>query len=260
MAILLRAAGVPTRIVSGFLMGEYNPVGDVYIIRQSDAHAWVEVYLPGVGWTEFDPTPAGANPQNTGLTALFLHYADALSLFWNSYVLTYDTDSQGQLVHSAQETLERLRKRLEVRSDNFVLETKRRAAQFLLSMERAFDGGVAWFCIAAVLGAYLIYRSRYEIRNHWWLFQLRRTGRVDSRIVDSLFYSAVRLAERKESQRRRSQTWREWIGAVSHAERRTILQRALAVFEKSKYGLEPSSAGDVAILQEALRDLRSLIQ
>ena len=44
MAVLLRAVGVPTRIVNGFLMGEYNPVGDTYVVRQSDAHSWVEVY------------------------------------------------------------------------------------------------------------------------------------------------------------------------------------------------------------------------
>ena len=56
MAVLLRASGVPTRLVNGFLMGEYNPVGDAYIVRQSDAHSWVEVYLPRVGWFPIDPT------------------------------------------------------------------------------------------------------------------------------------------------------------------------------------------------------------
>ena len=260
MAILLRAVGVPTRMVNGFLMGEYNPVGDAYIIRQSDAHAWVEAYLPGAGWTEFDPTPGGANQQDTGLTAQFLNYVDALGLFWNTYVLTYDTDSQGQLVHSAHESVESFRKRLEIRRDEFVLAAKRAAGQFLLGIQRTLEGPAAWICLAAALAAYLVYGSRHEIRNRWWLFLLRRTGRVDNRIVGSLFYSAIRLAERKETQRRSSQTWREWIGTVSHDQRRSVLQRALDVFEKSKYGPGPSSAGDVAILQEALRDLRSLIQ
>src|SRR5215471_7971193 len=47
MAILLRAVGIPTRLVNGFLMGEYNPVASDYIIRQSSAHSWVEAYIPG---------------------------------------------------------------------------------------------------------------------------------------------------------------------------------------------------------------------
>ena len=65
MAIMLRTVGIPTRIVNGFLPGEYNSIGGSYIVRQSDAHSWVEVYAPGKGWLEFDPTPpdpTGAKP------------------------------------------------------------------------------------------------------------------------------------------------------------------------------------------------------
>jgi transglutaminase-like putative cysteine protease len=55
MAILLRAAGVPTRLVQGFLPGDRSPTG-IETLRNSFAHAWVEVYFPGYGWVEFDPT------------------------------------------------------------------------------------------------------------------------------------------------------------------------------------------------------------
>jgi hypothetical protein len=260
MAILLRAAGVPTRLVNGFQMGEYNPVGDAYIVRQSDAHAWVEVYLPGSGWTEFDPTPAGVNPQDTGLVAQLMHYTDAFGLFWNTYVLTYDTDSQGKLVHSAHERLDRIRKGLEVRRDSFVLGAKDRAVQVFSTAQSYLQGSAAWFCIAIVCLAYLVYDRRRYLRARWWLFRLRRTGRVDERMIYSLFQSAVSIAERHESHRRSSQTWREWIDALAHAERRSILQRAADVFEKSRYGRNTASAGDVAVLQQAVRDLRSLIQ
>src|SRR6185436_13828106 len=67
MAVLLRSVDVPTRLVNGFLMGEYNPIGDAYIVRESDAHSWVEVYLPGAGWTEFDPTPGSSTQPDAGL-------------------------------------------------------------------------------------------------------------------------------------------------------------------------------------------------
>ena len=56
MAVLLRAEGVPTRIVTGYGPGERNPLTGYFEVRQADAHAWVEVYYPRVGWLPYDPT------------------------------------------------------------------------------------------------------------------------------------------------------------------------------------------------------------
>jgi transglutaminase-like putative cysteine protease len=54
--LMLRAVGVPARLAVGYSQGEPNDVGTIYYILQNDAHAWVEVYFPGVGWVEFEPT------------------------------------------------------------------------------------------------------------------------------------------------------------------------------------------------------------
>ncbi len=54
--MLMRAAGVPARVVTGYMGGSWNSVGGYYTVRQSDAHAWAEVWLDGNGWTRFDPT------------------------------------------------------------------------------------------------------------------------------------------------------------------------------------------------------------
>jgi len=56
MAILLRAEGIPTRIVTGYGPGDRNPLTGYWEVRQSDAHAWVEVYYPNAGWLPYDPT------------------------------------------------------------------------------------------------------------------------------------------------------------------------------------------------------------
>lgn len=56
--LLMRAAGVPSRVVTGYQGGEKNGVGDYYVVRQSDAHAWSEVWLSGRGWVRVDPTAA----------------------------------------------------------------------------------------------------------------------------------------------------------------------------------------------------------
>jgi len=58
--MLMRAADVPARVVTGYQGGSWNPVGRYYTVRQSDAHAWAEVWLDGQGWTRFDPTAAVA--------------------------------------------------------------------------------------------------------------------------------------------------------------------------------------------------------
>jgi hypothetical protein len=58
-AVLLRLQGVPTRYVTGFSMDAAEFVGGHYVVRESDAHAWIEAWIPGRGWIEADPTPAG---------------------------------------------------------------------------------------------------------------------------------------------------------------------------------------------------------
>lgn len=56
MVVLARAAGVPARLAVGYAGGSYDPATAEYVVREADAHSWVEVYIPGVGWVEFEPT------------------------------------------------------------------------------------------------------------------------------------------------------------------------------------------------------------
>jgi transglutaminase-like putative cysteine protease len=65
---LMRAAGVPARVVSGYQGGYYNKAGDYWVVRQSDAHAWAEVWMNGRGWVRVDPT-AAVSPQRVQLGA-----------------------------------------------------------------------------------------------------------------------------------------------------------------------------------------------
>lgn len=61
LCVMARSVNLPARYVTGYLPGEYNPFSGFYEIRAKDAHAWVEIYIPGAGWTIFDPVPGG-NP------------------------------------------------------------------------------------------------------------------------------------------------------------------------------------------------------
>ena len=70
--ILMRGAGIPARVVTGYQGGEYNTLSDFMVVRQRDAHAWAEVYLEGRGWVRVDPTSAVAPERlSLGLTEVF---------------------------------------------------------------------------------------------------------------------------------------------------------------------------------------------
>ncbi len=118
-AVMMRAAGIPSRIVLGYQGGELNPLGDYLIVRQSDAHAWTEVWLEGVGWRRVDPTAAVAPERvNSGISAsmfdgigaawglaapsLLLHRLmltwDALNARWNEWVLGYGPENQNRFM------------------------------------------------------------------------------------------------------------------------------------------------------------------
>jgi transglutaminase-like putative cysteine protease len=116
---LMRAAGVPARVVTGYQGGDPNPVDEYLVVRQADAHAWSEVWLAGRGWTRVDPTAvvvplrvesglAASVPQDSvpylmrqDLTWLrnMRYNWDALANKWNQWVLGYNPDRQRDMLN-----------------------------------------------------------------------------------------------------------------------------------------------------------------
>lgn len=91
MAILLRMRGVPARVVGGYRVTEYNSLGGYYIVRERNAHAWVEVYLPKRGWTTYDPTPFGDGAPDAAASTSFLGgLADVFGSGWASFLSWLD--------------------------------------------------------------------------------------------------------------------------------------------------------------------------
>ena len=101
MAVMLRTQGIATRVVNGFQRGEYNETAGVYVVRQRNAHSWVEVYFPATdSWVTFDPTPfAGQDRESSaaGLTQTFRKYLDALETYWIQYFVAFDNQEQRSL-------------------------------------------------------------------------------------------------------------------------------------------------------------------
>ena len=105
-AVLLRAAGVPSRLVGGYYGGEYNELGGYYLVTESMAHAWVEVFLEGTGWVRRDPSRFAAGfggegeARHQGLLKKIRLMVDSLSYFWNQAVISYDLDKQLRLFNA----------------------------------------------------------------------------------------------------------------------------------------------------------------
>jgi transglutaminase-like putative cysteine protease len=93
LAVLLRSLDVPARVVNGFQRGEWNPYGQYFMVRLSDAHSWVEVFVDGAGWLTLDPSPrAGAEPVGAPTAATL--YLDALRMRWYRYVISWSLHDQ----------------------------------------------------------------------------------------------------------------------------------------------------------------------
>jgi transglutaminase-like putative cysteine protease len=103
-AVLLRLAGVPTRLVGGYLGGEYSAFGGYYTVTEEMAHVWLEALVDGREWVRLDPSRLAADAPSTLLAArergrpLGRTLADALDYYWTRAVLTYDLERQLSIV------------------------------------------------------------------------------------------------------------------------------------------------------------------
>jgi hypothetical protein len=102
LALLLRSSGIPARIVTGFQTGRSNFFNSYQIVRQSDAHSWVEAYIPKMGWVGLDPTPSSNEVFSS--IAMSVAFAadiyDYLQLHWNRKVLDYSNKDQREVLAS----------------------------------------------------------------------------------------------------------------------------------------------------------------
>ncbi len=104
LAVMLRVLDIPSRVITGFQSGIYNPISGSQLIRTSDAHSWVEAWLPDRGWTTFDPTPPDPNAAGPSAWTRLGFYADAVDVFWQDWVLNYNLERQLQLASRVGES------------------------------------------------------------------------------------------------------------------------------------------------------------
>ncbi len=232
-ALIMRAAGLPARVVTGYQGGEFNRVGNYLIVRQSDAHAWTEVWIEDRGWIRVDPTAAvspsrieqglddalgseeaGFRIQNRNpLFGNLLYSWDNLQHSWNDWVLNYD---------------------------------QRRQMQFLQNLEIGIDN---WSDMVFALVILIV-----SITGLFWAIVWYRELPPRPAACEILFRRLMKKLARHGLTRRPSEDSRAFLARVAasgYAERRR-LARIVDLYNRIKYGRDgPSDA--------ALADLRRLV-
>jgi hypothetical protein len=249
MAIMLRTLGIPTREVNGFLPGEYNDLGEDYIVRASDAHSWVEVYFPGTGWMTFDPTPPGAEDTG-GLFSRLGQYMDWFELSWNEWVINYDFIHQILLAQTMQRTTrswteiarswfvhEQAKGRRWMRSRNDWLRMLIPLAIVLFLLALRFDLVVAF------------------VRRLWLSWQLRspELARSNPQLASRLYGELLYLLALRGFARQPTQTPFEFAAAVSQPRLAPAVYEFTQCYTQARFGGAPCDTIRLRALLEQIR-------
>ncbi|KJR41181.1 transglutaminase domain-containing protein, partial [Candidatus Magnetoovum chiemensis] len=97
LAVMLRLAGIPSKVIGGYKGGYYNNRGGYYLVTQKKAHVWVEAYTKDAGWIRLDPTPSASIDLNLEENNRFIQFKvllDTINYYWNVFVIDYNLQRQ----------------------------------------------------------------------------------------------------------------------------------------------------------------------
>ncbi len=227
MAVMLRTLGIPARVVTGFLGGIYNPMTGWQVVRASDAHSWVEAWLPQRGWVTFDPTPPDPSPASSSLWTRAGLVLDAAGQFWQDWVVGYDFERQITLAARMQES---------GRNFRFPwfggavagMETGVRAA-------RAYAAGIlALFALAALAilyGPSLLRKLRADLR-------VRRAQRGEAQASDAtlLYERMLHILERRGLRKPPWLTPAEFARVLPSSELAMLVEDLTGAYNQFRFG------------------------
>jgi transglutaminase-like putative cysteine protease len=248
LAVMLRTQGIGTRVVNGFLPGEYNRAAGAFTVRQSDAHSWVEVYFPQThSWVTFDATPPAGRTtrERNGLAGALSKYSEALELMWFQYVVGYDKNEQRSLVNSLRRS---------------VFDFQRGSFNRLEQARGAMPG--FWRPILAASGSLigllaLVLLTR-RVRRLGWVRGLKiwRTERDEGTTRVDFYNRLLRALEKQGVRRELYQTPLEFASVCGSGEAAAITR----IYNRVRFGNEPLTGPERSEVEEVLARLEKGIQ
>lgn len=246
MAIMLRTVDVPARPVNGFYGGAYNTFGGYFAMRQADAHSWVEAWLPGQGWSTFDPTPSQSVlvPKEGGFWGTIDEFIDSVRLRWYKWVVEFDLDKQLEMLREIGRVLKDLMPGSEDGNEQSVGDT------VLSWLKRP----TTWLFFGLPLFLVLAWRFQLWRKLRSWLATLFARSPTPADVAGQLYARMLRRLARQGFQRSRSETPRELAARVSRAGHPAAAEVVTLTdaFERARYA-------DLELPGDALTQLRAAL-
>ena len=250
MAVMLRTLGIPSRVITGFRGGEYNDLSGQYVIRASDAHAWVEAYFPNYGWVSFDPTPSTPAIVPTGWGRVGL-YLDAMQSFWREWIVNYDVAHQYSLGHTVLQSEQKTNFRLQ----NWAREHYQ---SLLHKAEKIWRAGSVspkrWGLNALLIlaGLTLLFNVGSILR---WAKMRRLASHPKNApaLASSIWYARMtRLLSKRGWKKADTQTPQEFVRSIPDDSMREQVARFTRHYENARFGSSSESAEQLPEIYEEI--------
>lgn len=260
LAVMGRSLGIPTRVVNGFLAGQYNDISGEYVIRGRDAHSWVEAWFPlgdhGI-WVPFDGTASAPEELAGGWNRAML-YLDALSSTWQEWVINYDWMHQLRIAHQVQTHVEQHA----LQARRYFDDVPNQLQDRLLAWVRAIParrglGMPLLFLLASLLLAVALWRSG---RLSWlWMLGRRDPAALRAWHVQRASRSWQRLQRclrRAGYLRRPAETPEEFAARLAPPGLRDALLAYLHHYERLRFGHSRDELASLQALEHSFHDVR----
>jgi hypothetical protein len=248
MAVVLRTQQIPARVVTGFQSGYYNDVSGSWVMRASDAHAWVEAWIEGRGWMTFDPTPPGAAQADGGWLESKLRrmgmYLDAADTAWQQWVLAYNPGQQAALAFA-------FRNKVRTFGDG----------ESGFGWPEGMMPGLRWWLIALAVAGVVGIGWRVRWPRLWNKWDVRRRMAKIRRGEGTANDARVLYERMLESMVRRGFQKPAWFTPLEFARNlpageREQVGRFTAAYNEVRFGGDPAGAARLAEMLESITGLR----
>lgn len=247
MVLLLRYLEIPARLVNGFREGEFNRIGGFYMVRNSDAHSWVEAYVGGQ-WIPFDPSPIQDTTGGDSLGAWLnpRRILDSINFFWDRYILIFSGQDQIDALYDIRDRYQEIRGKFR---KNHSLDTNdwySSLSRFWVQNRTALAGSLAGIVPAA-----------YAV-----LLWARRRRRIEVSRTPVLFYQEMlSILEKKGFTRESHNTPSEFVRAIEKAipgDKQDGIRQLTDLFYRARYGNYRLTSADHQKIQQSLHLLEHM--
>jgi hypothetical protein len=254
MTVMLRSAGIPARYINGFQTGEYNSVGDDFVVRASDAHSWVEVYFPTFGWLTFDPTPPDGE-RRTGLFEWASHYWDWFELQWSEWVINYDFVHQFAMVQSIHRISTDWNQQIRANFEHARRLAINRIEQLQMRLTHSVTAIPAAIALLLGLSGFLLLlhpKVRKRLVELWHL-RVMTSGTMTPHLASLHYREMLRLLERRGFRKAPAQTPLEFASSLPDPNLAAPVNELTSVYHAARFGGRLPDAHRASFLLDRIR-------